>query len=192
MRAIEARLSGVAKQQGPYREVRLDASTHAMLHMTYQHHEVHDGNSYWSGYVKTLANANVMDLAWTTPATPQIHFTLKVTATADATFSLYEGLTSYSGGTALSLRNRYRDSSNTSAITTPVYGATGASVVTLNGGTIIWPEPIDAGKGIHFERSSGEEIILAASTKYAMHILNGANSNTVSLLMEWYEHTPKD
>lgn len=178
-----------------WKPFRIDAATHSIQTIDYAHHEVHGGSSYWMGYNDTLANGEAARLCFTTPNTTKwFHWTLNSNVWATATLTLDEALTSYSGAGAATpvAYNRHRNSTNTSGILSPLAGKTGGTLVTPVGGTTIYEELMSSSKGVHFERSSGEEIILKQNTKYMVEILNDVNANTVTILMEWYEHTDKD
>jgi len=181
-----------------WRPFSLDASTWAINTLDYAHHEVHGGSSYWLNYSKALANGNTFTVALTTPAaavsTKEGHLTLTVSSTASGTFSVYEDLTSYSGGTATTPNNRYRkyQTTNPSVMISTVRGATGDSPITLVGGTVIYSDILLSNKGVVWERRSGEEIILKPDAKYAFRVVNGVSANTVSIVLEWYEHSPRD
>jgi hypothetical protein len=45
---------------------------------------------------------------------------------------------------------------------------------------------VGATKGVDWDRRSGQEIILLANKIYIFALQNGANANTVTILLDWY------
>ena len=192
MRAIEARYSGVAKSQGPYRECRLNKSTHALISISYEHHEIHDGNSYFVFGNATLNTNNTLSVAITTPdTTEEQHIIIDVRVTDAATFAWISGVTSYTGGNAYTPINRNTRSSNTSNVVCK-RGWTGNNPLVLTGGTTKYTEIANSSKGVIWDRQSGEEIVLPRNSIEVFRATSLANGNTMNILINWYEHTPKN
>ena len=193
MRAAEGRISGNAKKQGPYRETRLDAWTNAITVMEYAHHEVHGDDAFFVNKAVSLGNGDVLTTGIVTPDTTKwAHLIVHAKGTANATFSIKEGGT-LSGGVAYTLQNQNRNA-QADAVSgmTATTGSTGANLITMAGGTVIYSEGIASGSPIDWSRIDGEEMILKQNTEYLFSVTNGVNANIASLTLRWYEHTNRD
>ena len=167
-----------------------DTMTHATTTIDYSHHEVHSGSSYFNWVNGTLANGNTAGIAITTPNTTKwLHLLYEVVSTAAGTFSITEGLTSYTGGTTITSHNFNRNVADASGAVVKK-GLTGSDPIVPTGGTMIFTEQLGGGK-IASTRANGQEIILKENTIYLFQITNGVNANIVSILLDWYEHTNK-
>ena len=113
-----------------------------------------------------------------TSSTPP-HMIWKVKSSAQGTIALYEVAVS-SGGTALTVNNHNRLSSNVSDIT-----FVQSSTVTTTGTTIAG-EVIGSGQQGGGEVRSENEWILKTDTKYAFFILSTAASNEISYMFSFY------
>ena len=191
------RISGVAKKYGEtHREVRLDSSTHALMRISYQHHEIHDGNNYNIFGTQSLAINNVYDVQWTTPDTAvEPHFTWEFITDDTTDLFIYEGASIVLAGTAITPINNNRNSSNTSGQT--IKGISNASVALANadtavaGATTIYSQRLFGSNFSAHHQIHGEEIILKRNTIYCMRAVAIAAAN-ISFLCSWYEHTAKD
>ena len=180
-----------------------DASTDRLVTIDYGHHELHNGNSFSAHYFQDVTDTNDRTvIAFTTPATKEIHMVVLVSATAAADFFILEGAVgTTTGATDLTVFNRDRNSTTTSLLTS-IDGTEGAvSYYTLTtdtaitGGTELYHEHIGAGrKGQAIEGASrvSAEWILKKSTVYDFELKSlDANDNSHHLECTWYELTNK-
>ena len=191
---------------GKFRTIRIDPATHALTTITYAHHEVHGGGTYFVNYsvadIGALTTPNdTMTLSFTTPNTTKwMHFTYYGASSTAAQLMFIEGKTG--GGTnptgTLQTYNSNRNSTNTSGIL-DVAGANVGKVsydaLVFTGGTTLTNlyigvdgNPVGRSGGSH---AAGSEIILKQNTAYQL-VLIDANGTTATLAMSWYEHTNKD
>jgi len=177
-----------------WRALSIDASTHGINTVDYAHHEVHAGRGYRAGFAFNLANGNTASFACTTPAVGgrEMHLTIELHMTSNGTFTWYEDCTSYSGGTVITPMQHNRNSSNTSDLTDVQRGATGSSPITRTGGTGILSVDFAVARDVNPSRKNGNEFIVKSGSKNVMEYVNGVNANFVQLILEWYEHTPRD
>ena len=173
-------------------KVRIDASTHTLQTITYEHHEIHAGSSF------TVADTVACDtttVKWqvTTPSgTKYAHLIFTLTCTGEATFLVTEG-SDRVDGTALSEVNRRRVGTPTSATVivtrTPTGGATDGATILFSmrhGITNVASKNVESGSA-----RATNEWILKPSTKYIVSITSYA-STYATCLLDWYEHTDKD
>lgn len=174
-----------------YQAPRLDTSTHALETIEYPHHEIHAGSYYANISSFTLANGQVATFGITTHATKEMHLTWELSATADGTFDVIEGVTSFdSGGVAAASWNHNRNIL-TASVMACIKGQTGSNLIVFTGGTILFSQALSTGKGSSVNRSNVGEYILKTSSKYIFRYTNGTSANVVNLELEWYEHTPR-
>ena len=155
-----------------------------MVAMSAAHHEIHKGKSYQVSASATVASSAVFEVVITTPASPQIHLVADAAAGGEFTFEILEAIDAYSGGTSAIAYNRNRQSSNTTSVTSIVYGTP-----TYTGGTTIHGRRMGLGKDGGSDANYDREWILKASTRYAFKITSHASSNPCSILLSFYEHT---
>jgi hypothetical protein len=169
------------------RIARLDAWTHALEVLNYAHHEIHGGSAYTACKIFTLGVGATDNILIVTPNTTKwAHFTFSVVSDAVVQVDLYEA-TGLTGGAALTAYNRNRNSSNSSGLTL-TSTTTGGS----GDGTLIWTFKAGANKAVvQSETSDRLEFILKQNTAYQLKI-TGANTDIVTGLLDWYEHTNKD
>ena len=174
------------------RAVRIDASTHAMETIEYEHHEIHSGSSF------TVADTVVADTAtvkWqvTTPdSTKYAHLVFTLTCTGEATFLVTEG-SDRDDGVALTEVNRRRVGVPTAATVivtrTPDGGSTDGAIILFsmrNGITNVAGKNIEGGSA-----RATNEWVLAPNTKYVISITTYA-AGYATCLLDWYEHTDKN
>ena len=173
----------------------------------YEHHAIHDGDSFVCHYSNTVTNINEMTvIAFNTPDTTRwVHVVVEYTATALARALLIEAPSiDVDEGTALLIFNRDRNSAKESGVlsieTAPVANratsyneaqATGANI-TINAANTVSEHHIGGGSG-PFGTGGGQlqrdEYILKQNTQYAF-ILEALNNddNIHNMHVSWYEH----
>ena len=183
------------------RPMRVDSSTHSLQVIDYGHHEEHSGSAYRVFCNKDVANsAGTYNFAFTTPDTDKhIHFTLAVAHELEGHFTLFENITSFTGGTAIThtlateldrfIANANRNSGNLSGVedmeldTTPTLGTAYSILIDEHGGS---------GKKFGAASDHNAEWILKRNTTYYGLFTNNATAaNETNFEMDWYEHTPK-
>jgi len=185
-----------------------DKATNALNTISYEHHEIHSGGSYTCHYNNTCTNTGEMTvIAFNTGNTAKwVHLVAEVSATAAAYFAVYETTSIDNGeGTALTIYNRNRNSSNTSTVSTidatPTVGsassydetaAAGANITTT---TELVRTYLGAGQKV--TASGGDsrgvaEFVLKQNTQYAFMVVSTTDDdNTHNIVLDFYEHTDK-
>jgi hypothetical protein len=168
----------------------VDSLTKAINTINAEHNEIHLGNSYCAGYTVDIAGSASHYTILATPNTTRyLHLVFEIATEGETELSIYEDVTVATSlsGTALTARNRDRNSSNASSGLF-YQGATPANV-TL-GSTRIYPIPCHWGTK-SFEGGNNRaqnEIILKPNKKYAYVIKNAsAAANYVGYVFNWYE-----
>lgn len=168
-----------------------DPATHAMIGVTYAHHEIHDGNSFVVSEQVQLADAGTREYRIATPNTTRwAHMIVVIDGSLDTTVEIYE-TTTKTAGTAMTARNRNRNSAN-AATTTITHTPGGAG-----DGTLIWTTRFGndsgpAGKGGTGGGSRGvDEWVLKQNTAYLIRITSNSADNNVATQFDWYELTSK-
>ena len=194
-----------------YQVPRLDAITHAQNVIDYAHHEIHDGFSFSAYYTVTTAatDAHRSAIYLLTPATsPDLHMIISFSASYAAIYSICEGVTIdlNEGTNAVAIYNRDRNSTKTSGArdnatahaANKVTTFTEAEIAGANftAGTIIRTVPVVEGavpKPAGGASRDTQEYILKRGTPYVFLLTNvGANANVHHILLDWYEHTPRE
>ena len=169
--------------------IRADLSTRAMVGISYEHHEIHDGRSYIVTDAVSVDDGNTRELLIETPDTAVwAHFTFVVTGSLDTTVEFFE-TTTKTTGTAMTELNRNRNSGNsTSVVVTHTPGGAGDGnlifVAKFGGDT----GPSGSG-GLRGESRPEGEIMLGQNEKYLIKITSGTNGNNITTTMSWYDHS---
>lgn len=193
-----------------YQVPRLDASTHAIETIEYDHHEIHGGSSFTAYYTRTTdaTDAHRSAIYLLTPESiPEVHIIVHFSASFAAFFTICEAITITlnHGGHNRVIINRNRNSLNTSKARDNATAHTANVLTTFTEvelaaagfapGTIIRTEPIIAGGGpkpAGGEYRGAQEYILKRNTPYLFLLTNvGANANVHHIHADWYEHEPK-
>jgi hypothetical protein len=172
-------------------EVRVDAATHVMSTIEYEHHEIHAGSAYTLSRPVTLPVANDDEIRIAVANTTKWpHMLFSAVSDAAVTVSLYEttGL-AHEVGNVLTPINRNRNSTKTSGLTichTPSGAGDGSLIYASTAG--VGGNPAQSAPGAIGGRF---EFILKQNTAYLLRVA-GASGDVVSINLEWYEHTDKD
>ena len=102
-----------------YKGIRIDATTHAIETIDYEHHEIHSGSHYFVKGYQDLAVDEVLDFTWLMPDTTKwIHWTWKLLVESETLYQVYEGATATNPlANAVTPLNSDRNSGNTSGTT---------------------------------------------------------------------------
>ena len=207
---MRARTSITTDGVDPYRDLRMDLSTHSLQVIDYEHHEIHSGSSFHVSYSVTTANSDddVTAIMFTTPNTSKwIHMVATFNAGAAAEAIILEAptLADSGDGSDKVVLNRNRNSTTTSLVQSLEDTPTVGSVTTMNetewtavgvsAGTELEHEFLVGGTG---PKAAGgvargtQEWILKQNTIYVFYLQNtGANANAHSISLDWYEHADK-
>ncbi len=185
--------------------LHLNSSSNKLAVLTYDHHELHDGNMFSCHYVQEVSDTNDRTIiALKTPnTTKEVHIIAHVAATAAADFLFYEAPTIAAAvGTNLTIYNRNRNSSNTSTVLSTkdatVNKATYFSETDMgqvSGGTELYHEHIGAGKtgkAVSGSSRGVNEWVLLKNTIYSFELKSeDVNDNVHHVELVWYEHVDK-
>ena len=194
-----------------YQVPRLDATTHAQNVIDYAHHGIHEGFSFSAYYTVTTAatDAHRSAIYLLTPAaSPDLHMIISFSASYAAQYSICEGVTIdlNEGTNAVAIYNRDRNSTKTSGARDNATAHTANKIATFTEaeiaganfttGTVIRTVPVIAGavpKPAGGSSRDAQEYILKRNTPYVFLLTNvGANANVHHILLDWYEHTPRE
>ena len=190
----------------------VDKATDVNIQISYEHHEVHAGSSYTIHYDNTTSSDDDhrTAMAFTTPNTTKwLHAVIKITASSPAEFFLYEAATGLDldDGSAATIMNRNRNSSNTSAVLSIDDPAVASTVTTYDEGELSDATVATTGTTLtHYVLAGGDgpkavggsargsqEWILKQNTIYLLVLQNiGASANLHEIEVDWYEHTDKE
>jgi|GEM_PF-1359086 hypothetical protein len=171
--------------------IKQDGSTHSLCTIDYEHCEVHSGSHYETRINKDMPNGGTFGIAFTTPNTTKWpHMIFAVDVELEADIILYENVTSWTGGTAITPLNSNRNSGNTSGITDMVFDPT----MTLGTPITLGHSVIGSGKKVGGMGRSAEEFVLKQNTTYYFLASNqvAGSANECNFNLTWYEHTDKD
>ncbi len=174
--------------------VRMDASTHALECIDYEHHEVHGGSHFTYSQVDADFDiADAVELLIVVPDTAKWpHMIIDVEAALDTNVKLYEAATHtvLAAQTAFN-NNRNSDATNTTTINT--HNNDGAD------GNLIFESQFGVSTGTGVNKITGgggsrgsQEWILKQATKYLLVVTSGSDDSVLSIKLSFYEHTDKD
>ena len=187
----------------------IDPATLAAAIIDYAHYEIHSGSSFSVLYSRVTANSDNhrTAIAFSTPDTTKWgHMVFTVSASGPAEVFLLEAMTiDDDAGTQATIKNRNRNSSKTSTMlsleTVPTanevttFDETAIAAANFSGGTELAYEQLGGGLGVRAiggTSRGAQEWILKQNTKYIIYLQNvGANTNTHTISLDWYEHTNK-
>ena len=189
------------------REYLIDSITSTLVEIGYEHHEIHEGDSFVTHVDNACTNTGEMTvLAFNTPnSSKRIHLVMSGTATSGATFQLIEtpSIDVDEAAGQLTPYNRNRTVSTASTVlsikTVPVvaevsyYYEAQAAGANITKTVALWTEVIGE-TGNPSTKSGGgtrgqSEFILAKNTQYCIIITsNDDNDNVHHISLNWYEH----
>jgi hypothetical protein len=168
----------------------VDASTNATVTIEYEHHEVHEGDHFYTKSIATVASGATVAYLMALPSTTKTaHLTWSGTGSAITGVVMIEGVANSLKGTVQTIFNNDRNSSSVS-------GATFYNTVTGGPWTGTTIYRIASGSATQQSRTPatserGQELILKSGVTYAFLFTSGTNDNLTNLVCGWYEHTPK-
>lgn len=171
----------------------VDQLTDVNIIVDYPHHEIHAGSSYFVMYSALADNAGVIEVRLQTGySAKQTHLTIHMDAALAATATMFINTTkTHAAGNAIVPLNRNFSSSNTSINTvchTPAGTETGTArllqyIGSANSGGVSSEGGSTSNRG---------EFVLANNTAYLFRLTSRANANAMTIILDWYEHTPKN
>jgi len=171
---------------------RMDASTHTVQTIEYEHHEIHAGSHYFICGFETLADNAETNFAITTPnSEKETHMTFDIGGSSQTEILIYEDSAVTNGDPATPINNN-RNSDNDSGLVIvkdPTVGTQGSLIYSSSSGKAgTNPSRADLSGLVARDR----EIILKNNATTIFRIISRDGDNVVSYCGEWYEHTPKD
>ena len=190
------------------RILRVDAATHALEVMDYEHHEIHGGSSFSCHYVNAVTNIGEMTaIAFNTPNTTKWgHLTIQADSTGACYVILCENPSiDVDEGTQLTIYNRNRNSATASTMlsieTAPVankatsYNEAQAADANITVTTELARNYLGAGekKTIGGTARGSQEWLLDQDQQYVVLMYSLTDDDaTHNLTLDWYEHTDKN
>ncbi len=183
---MSERVKIIVQKNGSDIELESDPIASAFPSIEYEHHEIHEGHHYVFGHTADgVANAATVDILIKTTGCSRVpHLTGEVQSNLQGNISFYEGLTVSADGTTLSINNNNRNSSNVASCTafhTPTVGAT-------LGTELFAQSMFGAGRNIGGNVKREREFVLAPDQKYLLRFTSDAASNTVNMILDFYDH----
>ena len=177
--------------------LRMDASTHSLQTIEYEHHEIHSGSHFFvNGYLDILGANDVLDFTWQMPkSTKQIHWTWQISFEKGLTWSVYEDVIATNPlGNTITPYNNNRNSQKTSS-TTMKY-ALQVDLAAANADTNVTGATLLSTGKVGDNRTAGDsersnEMIMKSGSLYCLRAATTA-AGYINFDMEWYEHTPRD
>ena len=185
-KAMHALMHGM-HEDGTVGHIFMDSSSHGMIAISHEHHEIHAGDAFRYNDSLTLASGVSQDYLLTVANTTKWpHFTFSADGTAVTTTEVFRA-TDKTGTTLQSTFNANENSATVAGLTIhkgTTGGTTdGVSIFKYSSGTATGMSTFTG-----VEVFSGERI-LKQNTKYIIRITSGTNGNLVNLRADWYEHT---
>ncbi len=156
----------------------------AQVSIDFNHYKVHDSEMYLAGQYFTVTAASTKEFMIVT-GSEKVHAAFDVATSAQTLIKMYEGITTSSNGTSVTVYNMDRSSANTCAAVffhTPTW-STNSEVLILSE-----LSPVAAVGTTHLGTVKDGEWILNSSTKYLVQLTNQSGSTITSTLnMSFYE-----
>ena len=163
--------------------VTIDEYTGSLTTIGWEHHKIHEGDTFTILEVTDLPNAAVRDILVITPDTTKwAHLVWELEHELETLIQFYLGTTVTDNGTLVPSFNRNGNSANVS--TTLVYH----TPTITNVGMLIGTVQQGSGRKAGGSDRESNEFILKQNTMYLIRITNlTANNNLVSMKLNWYE-----
>ena len=171
-----------------YGALHTDGKTNNLMVIDETHHQIHEGNAFHMAAVDdTMGDGDTLIVTLTTPDTDkEIHITFWFDTLAGAHLEIITGITSHTGGVAITPKNLNLNSTNTTVTTET------KSNPTLTGGTVLGSIYAFGSRRATAGASHSNELILEKNTKYAWKMTADGATNAIYLHLDWYEHTRLD
>jgi len=184
----------------------VDRATRSLQVIDYAHHEIHAGSTFRVQHnddaIPATGSGGELVIAFYVPAqSKQPHMTWETSHEGNMTVTLYEGITLATNGTARTIQQSNRNSTNTSILQGFATGAGVSNTVTVgeestdsiySGGTAISVKRDYSTRNVAGGQVRRDEVILKTDEYYAFSLKNHETSTQGGQIrLEWYEHTPK-
>ena len=176
--------------------LQIDAATHTLQTIDYEHHEIHSESHYFVTGWQDLSINNVLDFTWQMPdSTTWSHWTWRISTESETLWQIYEvAVATNPLANAVTPYNNNRNSGNTS-VTTMKFElqsdlAAANADTDVSGGTLIASGISGSGRDGGFVDRS-HEVILKQNTLYCLRATASA-AGFISFDMQWYEHVNKE
>jgi len=154
------------------------------------HYEIHEGEGFFAVYSALKDSTATIEVRIQTPDTTSwAHMVIEIDAALAATAELWAATTkTHASGNRITPMNRNRNSAGTSGLTichTP--GGTesaGAMLTQYVGAAAVGGRVAEGGS-----TGSRNEFILKQNEDYLIRVTSRADSNALSIILDWYEHT---
>lgn len=155
--------------------------------------KIHAGDSYGYWEVVDQTESHVYDIQITTPNTTKwAHFTFEFEVESETEWYFYENPNIILAGTAVTLLNHERNSTNSAGLTVKVI--TNTSTANANADTAVAAATTlmhgiaGSGKKVEGRVANGHEIILKQNEDYCLRLIATAAGH-VTFHLDWREHT---
>lgn len=170
---------------------RIDAYTHTLQTIDYEHHEIHSGSHFiYYDYDGDVDTASPKYYRLTTPNTTKwTHVQFSLFSEGAGTWQLFENPTVNAAGTTVTTFNNDRNSTTTATLviaTDPTSTADGTQIKIWRTGSGT-NAPMRAG----LESRSAVELILKQNEDYFLKFTPDADNAKTKIEVLWYEHTNK-
>lgn len=163
-----------------------DIISNIPVFLDFGQHQVHEGETFIAQYVDTGLDTNTINFELTVGAyavairAPHLKMSCDI-YNGSARIDFYEGGSSISGGSTMTVYNRNRP------IAVPASVMTLKSGVTATGTTLLESMFLGSGSKGSSEGASRDEWILSPSTTYIVYLTGLAAGTDAILHFEWYE-----
>lgn len=170
-----------------------DDATDQVVTIDYDHHKIHEGDSYGYSEVEDQTQNHVYDIQITTPDTTKwIHITGTFDVESETDWYFYENVNIILAGTAVTPLNHNRNSSNSAGlvlkvITNTTIGNANADT-TVAAATTLLHGIAGAGKKVGGQGGQRMEFILKQNEDYCLRFI-ASTAGYVSFRLTWYELT---
>ncbi len=163
--------------------VTIDEYTRSLTTIGWEHHKIHEGDTFTVLEVTDLPNAAVRDILIITPDTTKwAHLVWEIEHELETLIQFYRGTVVTDNGTVVPSFNRNGNSDNVS--TTFVYH----TPTITNDGVLIGTIQQGSGKKAGGSDRQSNEFMLKRNTMYLVRITNlTANNNLIFMKLNWYE-----
>jgi len=169
-----------------------DKVTNQLTTVDYAHHEIHGGSAYFVVYSGLKDDTQTIEVRIQTPDTRKwAHMVISIDVALASTAQLWKSTTMTDvSGNRITPMNRDHNSSKTSGLTichTPGGSESAGAALTQYIGAASTNGRVNTGGGT----GSRGEFILAQNTAYLIRVTSRADSNALSIILDWYEHRNK-
>ncbi len=184
---------------GGWRKLGADKVSRALNTISYEHHEIHGGSSYFNEEFISVPANDVLDIRWqVSDTTSWSHWLMHIVTEGEFHITFYEDVKALTNaGTALTAKNRNRNSDKTNnwqefdyIINTSL--ALANADTDLTDAFTLGTAASGSGRNKSGEGGHTEELLLKQNSIYCMRFENqSAATKYVDYVMDWYNHTSK-